>query len=328
MKSSKIIATTAIATVMTASSAYAELSVSGGMAGWWISGDSITSSERQWNTGSVNISYGATLDNGMGLSVTANVGDTSNYTGAGAQLSTAASVTTGGANYTATISSDMGSLSFGDQVASAADAMDNSVQNPSLFACCTFGGGMPAGITLGYNDGDGATGNDGVLYKSPTVNGWQVALSHGMTAAKAETGADDTNGIAAKGSLGGVALAFGMTDIGATGTGETAGFESSFAQAGMSFGDIGVSYGMYDGGGANNDGSVVVIDMPLMGMSSKVTFVDVDGAGSNADEDGYSIGLAKSLGAATFGVEFAHAETGSGSNNETETWKLGYQIYF
>ena len=324
MKNSKIIAASAIATVMTASSAYAELSVGGGMAGWWTSGDGTTSVKRSWNTGSVNVSYSATLDNGMGLSVNANVGDTAAYTSAGYGSGAVQSWDKGGANYNMSISSDMGTITFGDQIASANDYMDNSVQNGSLFACCTASNGAPNAI-LGYTDGDSAQGNDGFVYTSPSMNGWTIRASHGLTANQISEGADDTNSIAATGSIGGVAVAAGMLTIGEQGA--AAEVDSSFAQAGMSFGDIGVSYGMYSTDGSG-DATMIVVDMPLMGMTSKVTFADFDAEAGGTDADGYQIGLMKSLGAASFGVEFAHSEAGSGSNNETETWKLGYAVYF
>ena len=94
MNKSKLIATSAIATVMTATAAQAELSISGGMAGWWLTGDSITSVNRQWNTESVNVTYSDTLDNGMGISVTANVGETGNtHTGFGSDSSDDANYT-------------------------------------------------------------------------------------------------------------------------------------------------------------------------------------------------------------------------------------------
>jgi hypothetical protein len=109
--------------------------------------------------------------------------------------------------------------------------------------------------------------------------------------------------------------------------GATAEVDSSFAQAGMSFGDISVAYGMYSTDGSG-DGTMLTVDMPLMGMSSKVTFADFDAEAGGTDADGYQIGLMKSLGAASFGIEFAHSESGSAANNETETWKLGYQVYF
>ena len=41
---------------------------------------------------------------------------------------------------------------------------------------------VPDGMSAGYNDGDGSTGDEGVLYQSPSMNGWTLYLSHGLTA--------------------------------------------------------------------------------------------------------------------------------------------------
>ena len=76
---------------------------------------------------SVNVTYSDTLDNGMGISVTANVGETGN-THRGFHTNSADDV-----NYTMSISSDMGTISFGDQIAAATDRADNIV-SLSLFS--------------------------------------------------------------------------------------------------------------------------------------------------------------------------------------------------
>ena len=65
----------------------------------------------------------------------------------------------------------------------------------------------------------------------------------------------------------------------------------------------------------------VVVDMPIMGMSGKAAFVDMDDSGGY-DDSGYRLGLAKSLGAATFGIEYDNADTASGDAGEIETWRL------
>ena len=83
---------------------------------------------------------------------------------------------------------------------------------------------------------------------------------------------------------------------------------------------------MFEGGAAAADATGVV-DMPIMGMSGKAAFVDMDDAGGY-DDSGYRLGLAKSLGAATFGIEYDNADTASGDAGEIETWRLGYQVYF
>ena len=127
MNKSKITALTAIATVMSASAAYADLSLSGAMAGHIKSGDATTGVDHGVSTSSIYVSYSTTLDNGMGMSA-------------------GFSSTGGGNNYSIAIDTGMGSVNFGETHSSAVDMFD----------------GMPAGVntisstaSLGsYNDGD------------------------------------------------------------------------------------------------------------------------------------------------------------------------------
>jgi hypothetical protein len=314
MNKTKLITTSAIATVMTATSAYADLSISGGMAGWWYTADNANSVSRTWNTESVNVSYSSTLDNGMGISVGANVGGTAHST------------STNNTSYTATISSDMGSISFGDQIASAADKADG-VNGLSLFECCTWGSTVPDGMSAGYDDGDGSQGNEGFLYVSPSISGWTVYLSHGLTAGAASENATDTNGAAIKGSVGPVTVSAGLNSVGDNGTAGT-GYDSTFGQAAMDLGPMNVSVGMMNGGSARTDSNAIAVTMPILGMTTRAAIVDSDADGAAYDQSGYQIGMAKSMGAATFGVQYDNADTAAGDAGEIETWKLTYAIYF
>ena len=329
MNKSKLIATSAIATVMTATAAHAELSISGGMAGWWITGDSLGSVNRQWNTESVNVTYSDTLDNGMGVSVTANVGETGN---AHEMWGPAATSTVGGdVNYTMTISSDMGSLSFGDQLASAADRADNII-SMSFQECCTWAATLPDGMggAAGqYHDGDNVDGNsnEGIEYASPSINGWTIRLSHAPQAGASSENAEDTNGGSVSGAIGPVSVAAGINSVGDTGTANS-GYDSTFGAASMSLGSMTVSAGIFEGGGTRADTSVVVLDVPIMGMSGKAVYVDMDDTGANYDDSGYRLGLSKSMGPASFSLEYDNADTASGDAGEIETWRLGYAIYF
>ena len=324
MNKSKLIATSAIATVMTATAAQAELSISGGMAGWWLTGDAITSVNRQWNTESVNVTYSDTLDNGMGVSVTANVGET------GATVNGWGSASAQDVNYTMSISSDMGTLSFGDQIASAADRGDNII-SMSLQECCTWASTLPDGMGGAngqYHDGDNVTGdaNEGIEYASPSLNGWTIRLSHSPTAANASESAEDSNGASISGAIGPVSVSAGMNSQGHTGAAD--GYDSTYGAASIGLGSMTVSAGMFEGGGNRADATVLVVDMPIMGMSGKATYVDMDDTGANYDDSGYRLGLSKSLGAASFSVEYDNADTASGDAGEIETWRLGYALYF
>jgi hypothetical protein len=314
MNKSKLITTSALATVMSATSAYAELSISGGMAGWFFTADNATSSSRTWNTESVNVTYSDTLDNGMGVSVTANVGGTGGTSA------------TNETNYTMNISSDMGTIAFGDQITSAADMADG-LNGLSLFECCTWGTTIPDGMSAGYDDGDGSSGNAGVLYSSPSMNGWTLYLSHGQTASASSENAEDTQGAAVSGAIGPISVSAGMTAVGDTGA-SGSGYDSSFGQAAMDLGPMNVSIGLMDGGSNRTDSNAIAVTMPVMDMTARAAYVDSDAAGSAYDESGYQVGISKSLGAATFGVQYDNADTAAGDAGEIETWKLAYSIYF
>ena len=314
MNKSKLITTSALATVMTASSAYAELAITGGMAGWFYTADNVTSSSRTWNTESVNVTYSDTLDNGMGVSVTANVGGTGGTT------------STNNTNYTMTISSDMGSIAFGDQITSAADKADG-INGLSLFECCTWGTTVPDGMSAGYDDGDGSSGNEGVLYTSPSMSGWTLYLSHGQKASASSENAEDVQGAAVKGALGPISVSAGVNAVGDTGS-SGSGYDSSFGQAAMDLGPMNVSVGIMNGGSNRTDSNAIAVTMPIMGMTSRAAYVDSDAAGAAYDESGYQVGISKSLGAASFGVQYDNADTAAGDAGEIETWKLAYSIYF
>ena len=315
MKTSKIIAASALATVMSASAAYADLSISGGMGGHFYTGDSASSSSRSWNTESVNVSYSDTLDNGMGIAVSANVGQTAQSNG-GATV---------GTNYTMTLSSDLGSLSWGDQLAGAADKVDGIVQM-SFYECCTWGGALPDGMTTGYNDGDVYQENNGVLYQSPSLNGWTVYASHLMMSGNCET-CEDTNSGGIKGSIGPLSVAAGMTAVGDTSVSGN-GYESSFVGVATNLGAISVSAGMYDGGSTRTDTNAVVVNFPVGDLSGIVGYADNDASGAAYDASGYTMGLKKSSGPLTFGVQYDNSDTASGSAGEVEVWKLFYILYF
>ena len=68
MNKSKITAYTALATIMSASAAHADLSLSGLYQGNVASGDNNSGVSHAMSTSSVYVTYGSTLDNGMGLS--------------------------------------------------------------------------------------------------------------------------------------------------------------------------------------------------------------------------------------------------------------------
>jgi hypothetical protein len=316
MNKSKITAYTALATIMSASAAHADLSIAGFHKGVLSSGDNTTGMSNTFTTSSVYVTYGSTLDNGMGLSA--------NYSITGASMGFSASIDTG-----------MGSVAFGTVHKSAVDAFDS----------------MPAGATeitsntgLGsYVDGDAAEGN-GIRYTSPSMNGWTVGYSIGentcstatttiatlpaldgnalaaselaVTSTDATTCNDDRmSSFAVKGSLAGVALAAGSVD-------DIDGKDDSFFTVGYSVAGVSLGYGRYD----DDDGSeatVIGLSTSMAGLSLGYTYEENDAA---TDTDLSRYNISKDLGG--MAVTLQYTDTDDGTAVDNHQWALTYAIGF
>jgi len=236
MNKSKITAYTALATIMSASVAYADLSISGLHKGVVSSGDNTSGVSNTFTTSSVYVTYGSTLDNGMGLS-------------AGFSIS----ATTMG--FSTAIDTGMGTLGFGTIHNSAVDGMDS----------------MPAGAnsltsnqSLGtYSDGDTDEGN-GIKYTSPSMNGWTLAYSMGETVANG----DRNSSVAVKGSVAGVALAAGAVD-------DNDGSDDNFFTVGYSVAGVDLGYGMYDDD-AGSEATLIGLSTSMAGLSLGYTYEEND----------------------------------------------------
>jgi hypothetical protein len=344
MNKSKMISATALATVMSASAVNAELAVNGYANGYWTSSSNATGSDLGKSSETLTVSYSGTMDNGMGLSMS--------------MLNYGAS-----ADVTLSVSSDMGSLSFGTDNNTAADAMD----------------GMPAKAGMGftgtdtvvgkdYADGDTAA-NDGLKYTSPSINGWTIGASTGFSNTQ---GTDTTGSIAVSGALGGVNLAAGVVSHGAVQTAAVAGVagnciatadsaltqvtavqtcavgtvrltgsdavaastvaskDDTFMTASYALGDITLGYGMYSSDATAGDSATSIgISMPFAGMTAGFQYGEADNSGNNADDDGYRIGLVKSMGAgASFSVEYTDIDLGAVGAEDTTAIRVGYAVGF
>jgi hypothetical protein len=256
MNKSKITALTAIATVMSASAAYADLSLSGAIGGKVQSGDDHTGVNHATTTSSIYVSYSSTLDNGMGMSA-------------------GFSSTATGNNYSIGIDTGMGSVNFGETHSSAVDVMD----------------GMPAGVntitstaSLGdYSDGDSEEGM-GIRYTSPSFNGFTVGVSMGDNVTT-----DRVSTMAVKGSVAGVAVAAGKVDqAGVAG-------DDTFMTLGYSVAGVSLGYGNYDSDG-NGDSTVMGLNTSFAGLSLGFEVEEWDSGSSTADQDQTSFSVGKDLG--------------------------------
>jgi hypothetical protein len=367
MNKSKMISATALATVMSATAANAEMSVWGFATGYWTSSSTATGSSLGASSETMGVSYSGTMDNGMGLSMTLNT-----YGSATDSTDVALSV-----------SSDMGSLSFGSAQNSAADSMDGMPGKAGMGLA-----GTDTIVAKDYNDGDTATGH-GLQYTSPSINGWTVRASQGFSSTQGVSG---TSSVAVSGSIAGISLAAGVAAIGAadtaavaaataingyytintdpgtaiaisnnTGTGansvagaatlvaagtHTLGqaytaavtaadavegdHDDTFITASYSLGDISLGYGLYSSDMAAGDSaSSVSVSMPFAGMTAGIQYGEADNSGAAADDDGYRIGLVKSMGAgATFSVEYTDITTGLTTDDNPTSFRIGYMVSF
>ena len=288
MNKSKITAYTALATIMSASAAHADLSLSGLYQGNVSSGDNNSGVSHAMSTSSVYVTYGSTLDNGMGLSAGFSI------TGASMGFSTA-------------IDTGMGTIGFGQIHSSAVDGMDS----------------MPAGAKsvysnqrLGtYSDGDADEGM-GIKYTSPSINGWTVAVSMGEDTANSATAAGTRNtSIAAKGSLMGLSLAAGAVD-------DSDGSDDNFMTVGYSVAGVSMGYGVYDDD-AGSESTIIGLNTTMAGLSLGYTFEDLD-ATTDKDASIYSVG--KDLGGMNVTLQFT--DTDDGGTDDNQQWNLIYSVGF
>jgi len=276
MNKSKITAYTALATIMSASAAHADLSLSGLYQGNVSSGDNNSGVSHAMSTSSVYVTYGSTLDNGMGLSAGFSI------TGASMGFSTA-------------IDTGMGTLGFGQIHNSAVDGMDS----------------MPAGAKsvysnqrLGtYSDGDADEGM-GIKYTSPSISGWTVAVSMGEDTANGAVAGSRNSAIAATGSIMGLSLAAGAVD-------DSDGSDDNFMTVGYSVAGVSLGYGMYDDD-AGAESTIIGLNTSMAGLSLGYTFEDLDAA-TDKDASVYSVG--KDLGGMSVTVQYTDTDNGTAIDN-------------
>ena len=273
---------------MSASAATADsVSVNGYIEGWFTSGDATTGVTNTCYSCSVYVSYGTTLDNGMGLSI--------GYTLTNAAHAAGFAIDTG-----------MGSLRTGTvwQMASAADKMDSLPNNANV---------QSSAAKLGsYDDGDSNSG-EGILYTSPSINGWTVMASVGENVAVSggQDGNERVTSVAVSGSVAGLSIAAGAVD-------QDGGNDDSFVTLGYSMAGVGIGYGNYDSD--EDDSTAVSVTADVAGMTLGYRFDDLDAATDN-DMNTYSI--TKDLGGLSLTLMYEEQDA-----DDTSEWNLVYAMGF
>jgi hypothetical protein len=307
MNRSKLIGATALASVMAASTAHAEMSISGLFAGTLSDTDG-GGLAHGLSTNSIYVSYSDSMDNGMGVGVNM-------------------SVTAAGIKTDVNIDTGMGTVALGNGVDSAVDGMDGS---PACFSLNLCGSALNAN----YNDGDTVTGS-GIGY-SNSMGGINFSVTRGMEVAAADAvattataigtaaveGHDAVMSYAASTSIMGATVKAGVSQIDYNGA--TADIDPSFVTVGYSLAGLSLGYALYDGDNGGEE-TQMGVGTSLMGMSVGVTFASADLA---TDVDYTRISASKGMGAASFGVDYTETDTAGGATGDSDAWQFTYVVGF
>jgi len=288
MKKLNLATTAAVATVMSASGAYADLSLGGAIATVFTSGDS-TSGYSQYGTSyTINIDYTTTLDNGMGMATNVDVSP------GGASSSV---------NYLMTMSTDMGSVFFGTDFTSAVDNNDyaqGGARYQTNGLILTTGDG---GNTLSWNDGDTASGNG--IGVSTSIAGANVQMTYG-------SGSNRALSVAATMNVMGASIKAGNTDFDTTGTDD-----QGFVSVGYSVGGFNIGYNYHDIGADTM--TQMGATTSIGGLGVGISVADYEDA-SSQDHDAMGIHVSGDLGGAFWVVDYINEDDGAGT--ETDNWYL------
>jgi hypothetical protein len=286
MKKLNLATTAAVATVMSATGAYADLSLGGAIATVFTSGDG-TSGYSQYGTSyTINIDYTTTLDNGMGMATNVDIAP---HTVAAAGDSAAV------VKYLMTMSSDLGSVYFGTDFASAVDDTDYA-QGAARYQT---NGQI---ISSGWVDGDTASGNG--IGVSSSVGPASVKMTYG-------SGSDRAMSIAATMTVAGASIKAGNTDF------DTSASDQGFVSVGYSVGGFNLGWNHFDMG--DDTYTQMGASTTVAGLGVGVSVADLSDNDDN-DHDAMGIHVSGDLGGAFWVVDYISEDNGAGT--ETDNWYL------
>ena len=315
MNRSKLLSASALASVMAASAAHAEMSISGYTLGAFY--DSDGGGLANANTSqTITVSYSDTLNNGMGLSIGMDI------------TSTLASKIT--------LDTGMGTVMFSadGKVSSALDNNDGSPVCFGLYYCASAYNGTT------YNDADEVSGNS-IGYSSPTFNGFQVHLTHGLAGTynnsdhggMTEDPVNSVDSIAVTGSIMGatVKAAVASIDYDQIGWNQPGGSTStdndpSMYSIGYSIAGLDIGYAVYDSDdAASSEETQYGVGTSLLGMYVGAQFGSHD---STTDTDYMTLTAIKDMGPAQFSYEYVETDVANTTVGDTDTHWVAYQFSF
>jgi hypothetical protein len=296
MNRSKIIGATALASVMAAGAAQAEMSLSGYFAGT-VQDDDGGGIASSFSTNSFYISYSDSMDNGMGVGLTM-------------------SVTATGIKTDVNFDTGMGTIGLGIGQDSAVDSYDSNPGCFSLVNCWNVAMSGKGGADGAYSDGDAESGNS-IAY-SNSMGGVSFKVTRGMESATYEP----TMSYAAKTSIMGASIAAGVSQVDAKGTGTDR--DPNFVTVGYSVAGLNLGYAVYDSD-AGSEETTMGVGTSMAGLDVGVQFASRD---YTTDTDYMRVSVNKGMGAASFGVDYVEADEAGGSANDTDSWVFNYVVGF
>ena len=289
MNRSKIVGATALASVMAAGAAHAEMSISGLTIG--NISDAGGGQSQGFSTNSIYVSYSDSLDNGMGVSSFMSI-----Y---GGGILTAISIDTG-----------MGTVALGNGRDSAVDKMDG---NPACFSLGSCGS-----AELGaWVDGDAASGNS-VMY-SNSMSGIDFMITRGMES----TTYSPSMSYAVGTSMMGATVKAGITQVDYK-PNQGTDHDPSFVTVSYSIAGLNLGYGMYDSDNGSEE-TTMGVGTSMGGFDMGIQFASLD---AGTDQDMMEVSINKSLGAASFGLDYTDTDVAGGDTLDTENWRFGYVVGF
>ena len=296
MNRSKIIGATALASVMAAGAAQAEMSISGYFAGI-LQDDDGGGMASTFSTNSIYVSYSDSMDNGMGVGLTM-------------------SVTAAGIKTDVNFDTGMGTIGLGIGQDSAVDSYDSNPGCFSLVNCWNVAMSGKDGSSGAYSDGDAESGNS-IAY-SNSMGGVSFKVTRGMESATYEP----TMSYAAKTSIMGASIAAGVSQVDAKGSGTDR--DPNFVTVGYSVAGLNLGYAVYDSD-AGSEETTMGVGTSMAGLDVGVQFASRD---YTTDTDYMRVSVNKGMGAASFGLDYTEADEEGGSTNDTDTWTLNYVVGF
>jgi hypothetical protein len=288
MNRSKMFGATALASVMAAGAAQAEMSIGGFTYGHLSDGGNGLS--QTVSTNSLYVSYSDSLDNGMGVSAAMSIYSTN--------ILTAVSVDTG-----------MGVISVGNGRDSAVDKNDG---NPACFSLGSCG----SAELMTFADGDTESGNS-IMYTN-SVGGLDLAISRGMEGGNVDpvmsyVVGTSIMGASIKGGVSSIDYKDSTTDV-----------DPSFMTVSYSIAGLNLGYGMYD----NDNGSeetTMGVGTSMGGFDLGIQFADLD---AGTDQDMMEVSINKGMGAASFGLDYTDTDVAGTDTGDSENWRFSYIIGF